>query len=54
MQISSWLMLGNGILYMLMGICCLKRQKDRLREEEIEAWKNYRKEIKEWRELYED
>jgi len=53
MNISSWFMLGTGALYMLMGVCCLKRLKDRLRDNEVEAWRKYRKDMKEWKELYE-
>ena len=54
MQISSWLMLAMGVLYMLLGICCLKHLKDKMRDDEREAWRNYRRDMKQWKELYQD
>lgn len=51
MQISSWLIFACGIFYMFMGICCLKRLRDKLREKDKKAWKKYRKELKEWKRL---
>jgi hypothetical protein len=41
MQISSWVMVATGYIYMLMGICCLKGVRNRLRE-------NYRQRLKEY------
>lgn len=32
-QISSWLMVGCGTVYLLMGICCLRRIRDRCRDD---------------------
>jgi hypothetical protein len=52
MQLSSWLMLAVGCVYMLMGICCLKRLRDRLKEKEQQEWKEYREAIKRWKEVY--
>ena len=52
MQLSSWLMLGVGTLYMLMGLCCLKRVRDRMKEKEQNEWKEYRAAMKEWKDLY--
>lgn len=51
MQISSWLIFACGCLYMLMGLCCLKRLRDRVREKDRKTWKKYRKELKEWKRL---
>jgi hypothetical protein len=53
MQISSWLMLAIGCIYMIMGIFCLKGLRDRLKQKEAKEWKHYRKEMKEWRDLHE-
>lgn len=52
MQIASWCMLSCGVVYMLLGICCLKRIRDRLKQNEIEAWKEYRKGMREWQERF--
>lgn len=51
MQISSWLMLGCGLFYMLMGLCCLKRLRDKLSKKDRQAWARYRKDFKEWKRL---
>ena len=53
MQISSWCMLSVGITYMVLGLFCLKGLRDRLKQKEIDEWKQYRKELKEWKELNE-
>lgn len=52
MQITSWLMLAVGVLYMLLGLCCMKRVKDRMNENERNAWKTYRDSLKEWKKKY--
>lgn len=52
MQISSWFMLGIGALYVLMGVCCLKRLKDKMKEKEIEDWRKYRAALKAWKDVY--
>jgi hypothetical protein len=51
MQISSWLMLGMGIVYMVFGVFCLKRFRDRLKQREVEEWRQYRKDLREWQDL---
>ena len=43
MQISSWIMVATGYIYMLMGLCCLKGLRDRLRE-------NFRLRLKDYNE----
>ncbi|GKY91828.1 hypothetical protein MPSEU_000154400 [Mayamaea pseudoterrestris] len=53
MQISSWLMLGIGFIYMILGMFCLKRLRDRLKQKEITEWKQYRRDLKEWKDLHE-
>jgi hypothetical protein len=52
MEVSSWLFLGTGALYMLLGLCCLKRLRDRLRQNEIDSWKKYREDLKAWNDKY--
>lgn len=52
MQLSSWLMLGVGTTYMLLGLCCLKRVRDRMKEQEQREWQEYRQALKEWKDLY--
>lgn len=49
MQISSWVMLSIGVIYMMLGVCCLKRLRDRLKQQEIDAWKKYREETRAWK-----
>ncbi|KAL7564185.1 hypothetical protein ACA910_019810 [Epithemia clementina (nom. ined.)] len=49
MQVSAWVMCAVGLVYMLMGVCCLKGVRDRMREAEKEAWRRYREEIRAWR-----
>lgn len=52
MQISSWLYLAIGILYMLLGICCLQNLRDRMKDRERQEWKRYKIAMKEWKDLY--
>lgn len=51
MQISSWLITACGLFYMLMGLCCLKKLRDRIRKKDKAVWKKYRKEYAEWKRL---
>ena len=51
MQISSWMMLSIGILYMLIGICCLKALRDKLKEDHKNKWETYRDAMRVYREL---
>lgn len=50
MQISSWVMLGIGGLYFLLGLCCLQALRRKLKQDEKERWQQYRNEMKEWKE----
>jgi protein-S-isoprenylcysteine O-methyltransferase Ste14 len=52
MQISSLLMLGMGIVYIVLGMFCLKRFRDKLKQQEKDQWKKYRQDTKEWKEQY--
>lgn len=49
MQVSAWLMLGVGLVYMFMGILCLGQVFQRLKDDEREEWKQYREAMREWR-----
>lgn len=53
MQISSWFMLAVGCMYMLLGVCCMKRHRDRMEAREKEEWREYRNAMKEWKAKYE-
>jgi hypothetical protein len=46
MQVSSWMMLALGILYMLLGMCCLKLLRDKLKDQDKEKWATYREAMK--------
>jgi hypothetical protein len=52
MEITSWLMLSCGVLYGLLGICCMKRLHDHMKQNEIDAWKRYHEELKRWKERF--
>lgn len=52
MDVSSGFMLLCGIVYMMLGLCCLKRLRDRIKQQEIDAWKQYRIDMKAWDEKY--
>ena len=49
MQMSSWMMLALGILYMLLGMCCLKLLRDKLKDQDKEKWATYRDAMKLYR-----
>ncbi|CAB9519007.1 expressed unknown protein (Partial), partial [Seminavis robusta] len=51
MQISAWFIFGCGIWYMLMGFCCLKRLRDRVKKKDRQVWIKYRKDLKEWKRM---
>lgn len=38
-----------GVLYMLMGVCCLQGLRDKLKANEKEEWKKYREAMKNWK-----
>jgi hypothetical protein len=42
MQISSWMMVGLGAIYMLLGVCCMKNLRDRMVKDYRERWEVYR------------
>jgi hypothetical protein len=50
MQISSWMMLSLGIIYMLIGLCCLKALRDKVKKEHKQKWETYREAMRVYRE----
>eukprot|EP00980_Cylindrotheca_fusiformis_P001002 scaffold274_cov119-Cylindrotheca_fusiformis.AAC.4 len=42
MQVSAWMIFGVGVVYMVLGLCCLKRLRDKLRDDDRKKWKEYR------------
>lgn len=48
MEVSSWFMLGIGIVYMLLGMCCCKRLRDHYKQKEVDAWKQYKIDLQTW------
>ena len=48
MEVSSWFMLGIGIVYMLLGLCCCKRVRDHYKQKEVDAWKQYKLDVQTW------
>lgn len=41
MQVSSWMMLCLGAVYMLLGLCCLKGVRDKMVKKDRERWETY-------------
>lgn len=50
-QISAWCACALGVLYLCMGLLCLKRLRDRLYRDDKEKWEDYReREKRHWEE----
>jgi hypothetical protein len=49
MQVSSWMMLVLGVVYMFLGLCCLKKVRDKMKQEHRLSWANYREAMKIYR-----
>ena len=49
MQVASWLMFGIGCVYMVLGVCCLRGLRDKMKQKEKDAWKQYRQELRAWK-----
>jgi hypothetical protein len=39
--LAAWFMLVTGVMYVLLGMCCLQRVMERVRAEEKESWIEY-------------
>ena len=39
--LAAWLMLITGVMYLLLGMCCLQKVMERVRAEEKESWIEY-------------
>lgn len=53
MEVSSWLMLSTGMVYILLGVCCCKRLRDRKKQREVDAWKKYKEDMTAWKQRFE-
>jgi hypothetical protein len=42
MQVAAWMMFVLGCMYMLFSFCCLKRLRDKLKEDYQNKWKEFR------------
>lgn len=42
MQVTAWLMFGVGVLYMFLGICCMKKLRDKLQDNDRKKWRDFR------------
>lgn len=51
MQVSSWVMLVLGCIYMLFGLCCLKVLRDKLYRNHKEKWQIYREALKSYNQM---
>lgn len=49
MQISSWCMLAVGVVYTMLGMCCLQRVRNARKAAEKQAWRDYRRDLKRWK-----
>lgn len=39
--LAAWFMLVTGVMYLLLGMCCLQKVMERVRAEEKESWAEY-------------
>ena len=49
MQVTSWMMFATGAVYMMLGLCCLRGLRDKMKQKEKEDWKQYRTDMRAWR-----
>mmetsp|Transcript_34544 Transcript_34544/g.83755 ORF Transcript_34544/g.83755 Transcript_34544/m.83755 type:complete len:250 (-) Transcript_34544:3159-3908(-) len=42
MQVTAWMMFGVGVLYMLLGLCCMKKLRDKLQQNDRQKWREFR------------
>ena len=52
MQVVAWTMFGIGAVYMLLGITCMRRLRDRMKQKERDMWKQYRDDMRAWKERH--
>ena len=52
LQVTAWLVLSSGVVYLVLGICCLQRVRDRLHQNELDAWRQYRVDLREWQQRF--
>ena len=49
MQVSSWMMFAIGAVYMMLGTCCLRGWRDKMKQKEKDDWHQYRQDLKAWK-----
>ena len=49
MQVVSWMMFVIGAVYMALGITCMRRLRDRMKQRERDMWKQYRDDMRAWK-----
>jgi hypothetical protein len=49
MQVSSWMMVGLGVVYMILGICCLQRIRNKVVKRYREQWTLYREALQRYK-----
>lgn len=49
MQVSSWMMFAIGAVYMMLGMCCLRGWRDKMKQKEKDDWHQYRQDLKAWK-----
>jgi len=42
MQVTSWMMFSVGALYMLLSLCCMKKLRDKLQQNDKRKWREFR------------
>jgi hypothetical protein len=52
MMVTAWLMVGVGWTYIIAGCFFLKLLYDRLKQNEIDDWATYRRDLARWKEQY--
>jgi len=49
MQVVAWMMFGIGAVYMGLGITCMRGLRDRMKQKERDMWKQYRDDMRVWK-----
>lgn len=49
MNISAWMMLALGFVYMVLGACCLKALRDKLKRDQKAEWAAYKEAMRVYR-----
>lgn len=49
MEICAWVMFGIGVVYMALGVSCTRGLRDRMKQHEQDAWRQYREDMRAWK-----